>query len=201
MKKVIYLCLSSFILLGCKNSIEEIPVAAEAQANTEKAISEQQNLGNQTNVFQQDNKNTGLQLPTTTNTNVNPPHGQPGHRCDLAVGAPLPTNYDNLPKTVQETNQNTNEPITKPIVMERSSNINPPHGQPGHRCDIAVGAPLDSQPQQAKTTQPVQAAQQQVVVNPQQKVTQTAEGFSGKPNPAHGQPGHRCDIAVGETLP
>ena len=24
--------------------------------------------------------------------------------------------------------------------------MNPPHGQPGHRCDIAVGAPLDSPP-------------------------------------------------------
>ncbi len=24
--------------------------------------------------------------------------------------------------------------------------MNPPHGQPGHRCDIPVGAPLDSPP-------------------------------------------------------
>jgi len=24
--------------------------------------------------------------------------------------------------------------------------MNPPHGQPGHRCEIAVGAPLNSQP-------------------------------------------------------
>ena len=24
--------------------------------------------------------------------------------------------------------------------------MNPPHGQPNHRCDIAVGAPLDSPP-------------------------------------------------------
>jgi len=24
--------------------------------------------------------------------------------------------------------------------------LNPAHGQPGHRCDIAVGAPLNSAP-------------------------------------------------------
>ncbi len=26
----------------------------------------------------------------TTAPGMNPPHGQPGHRCDIAVGAPLP---------------------------------------------------------------------------------------------------------------
>jgi hypothetical protein len=26
--------------------------------------------------------------------------------------------------------------------------MNPSHGQPGHRCDIAVGAPLNSKPTQ-----------------------------------------------------
>lgn len=51
---------------------------------------------------------------------LNPPHGEPGHRCDIAVGQPL----NSAP--VQQTN----------------ANVNPPHGQPGHRCDLAVGAPL-----------------------------------------------------------
>lgn len=35
----------------------------------------------------------------------------------------------------------------------------------------------------------------------QQQNTQTAPGFSGKPNPPHGQPGHRCDLQVGAILP
>jgi hypothetical protein len=26
--------------------------------------------------------------------------------------------------------------------------LNPEHGKPGHRCDIAVGAPLNSKPKQ-----------------------------------------------------
>ena len=85
--------------------------------------------------------------------------------------------------------------------------LNPPHGQPGHRCDIPVGAPLNSKPAAATTAAPAQqpqVVQQQVVIDPQQaqQHTGTTEpGFSGKPNPPHGQPGHRCDIAVGATLP
>ena len=51
---------------------------------------------------------------------LNPKHGEPGHRCDIAVGAPL--NSKNDKKTTE--------------------NINPPHGQPGHRCDLPVGAAL-----------------------------------------------------------
>lgn len=54
-------------------------------------------------------------------TNLNPPHGEPGHRCDIAVGQPLPENGQ---------------------TQQASGNLNPPHGQPGHRCDIAVGEPL-----------------------------------------------------------
>lgn len=86
---------------------------------------------------------------------------------------------------------------------------NPPHGQPGHRCDIPVGAPLNSPPAQPRQQaapanqggflgggNPQAPAQQQA-----RPVQQTAPGMQGKPNPAHGQPGHRCDIAVGQPLP
>ena len=36
--------------------------------------------------------------------------------------------------------------------MQATAGLNPPHGQPGHRCEIPVGAPLDSKP--AQKTQP-----------------------------------------------
>jgi|SRR5690554_425263 len=88
--------------------------------------------------------------------------------------------------------------------------LNPPHGEPGHRCEIAVGAPLDgSAPAQLNTSvQPTNNGQgflnsgnaapaQQPAANAQT----TAPGMQGKPNPAHGQPGHRCDIQVGQPLP
>lgn len=100
--------------------------------------------------------------------------------------------------------------------------LNPPHGEPGHRCEIPVGAPLDSNPaQNTQTAVPAQQGGQapngqgflssgnnanqqpaaQPQAQPQQVAQQTAPGMKGKPNPAHGEPGHRCDIQVGQPLP
>ncbi|MCW8980745.1 MULTISPECIES: hypothetical protein [Altibacter] len=67
---------------------------------------------------------------------LNPAHGQPGHRCDLPVGAPL-----------NATNVNTTTKSQSPLLDnsgsgETTAKVNPPHGQPGHRCDIKVGDPL-----------------------------------------------------------
>lgn len=82
---------------------------------------------------------------------LNPQHGQPGHRCDIAVGAPL-----NAPATSIQPNASvTTAPATSietkkvlPEVNSSSTGLNPKHGEPGHRCDIAVGAPLNSKPTQ-----------------------------------------------------
>lgn len=80
----------------------------------------------------------------STNTSqevaLNPPHGQPGHRCDIPVGQPLTSGGNNFGSTPQ------NVQLTTPLMQENNQqgqgNINPPHGQPGHRCDIPVGQPL-----------------------------------------------------------
>lgn len=69
---------------------------------------------------------------------LNPAHGQPGHRCDLAVGAPLPATVNSTTNAVPSA---TPEPI-KPVDTKPA--LNPAHGQPGHRCDLAVGAPLST---------------------------------------------------------
>ncbi len=99
---------------------------------------------------------------------LNPPHGEPFHRCDIAVGAPLDgpsnpnaetTTTSSGPKTFFKTVQNTNPnpapsptattatptPQTTPAAQATTPKpkLNPAHGQPHHRCDIAVGAPLD----------------------------------------------------------
>ena len=112
-------------------------------------------------------------IPASTGA-LNPAHGQPGHRCDIAVGAPL----SSAPAT---TSVNT---ATAP------QKLNPAHGQPGHRCDIAVGAPLNSTPAKPATVN------SQPATNP----STTPAGVKPKVNPAHGQPFHRCDIAVGAPL-
>ncbi|MBT8276828.1 MAG: hypothetical protein KJO39_11830 [Bacteroidia bacterium] len=63
----------------------------------------------------------------------NPAHGQPGHRCDIPVGAPL-----NSPAT----NTNSGSPVNNSSSNNATGKVNPPHGQPGHRCDVKVGDPL-----------------------------------------------------------
>jgi hypothetical protein len=82
--------------------------------------------------------------PTVTAPGMNPPHGQPNHRCDIAVGAPLNSPVAAKPTTVNAQPQVTMKEI--PNTTKTAPGMNPPHGEPGHRCDIAVGAPLNSKP-------------------------------------------------------
>ena len=90
-----------------------------------------------------------------------------------------------------------------------SAGLNPAHGAPGHRCDISVGAPLNSAPTSATTpAQPVQAVTAPAITAPASKMPAITSPASSplpanpnaKLNPAHGQPGHDCAIAVGAPL-
>ena len=212
-------------LIACQNTPQEIPVAEDALANTELAEA-QRDKSKEGNPFEQMNNNTTqATLPSTpTGVTLNPPHGQPGHRCDIPVGAPLPNDGNvvaqaqsqahpvsqgdampvvsgGMPQQVVQVQQPQNQ---QSYVGPKGEKLNPPHGQPGHRCDIPVGAPLNSKPAAQPAAPQQQVTQQQIVIDPQQaqQHTGTTEpGFSGKPNPPHGQPGHRCDIAVGAILP
>lgn len=79
---------------------------------------------------------------------MNPPHGQAGHRCDIAVGAPL-NSKPAPPATTTGTTVSGQPQVTMtevPNKVKTAPGMNPPHGEPGHRCDIAVGAPLNSKP-------------------------------------------------------
>lgn len=94
----------------------------------------------------------------STPPELNPPHGQPFHRCDIPVGSPLNTAAPAKPAQVVnrtgtaptlENAARLNNPQavnpTAPTVANATSGkpkLNPPHGQPYHRCDIAVGSPL-----------------------------------------------------------
>lgn len=129
---------------------------------------------------------------------INPAHGQPGHRCDIAVGAPLPASSPVNPSALTASNPAT-QPVSVPpaaATKPAATGLNPAHGQPGHRCDIAVGAPLNSKPTTPSTTTPTTTTSTASKPSPLQPDTLFAKGL----NPAHGQPGHRCDIAVGQPL-
>lgn len=108
---------------------------------------------------------------------LNPKHGEPGHRCDIAVGAPLNTQpatstiqpaastiqpasstiQPNVPTTIPPLTASTPTSTISTVSTEAkkpttnlktvTTALNPKHGEPGHRCDLAVGAPLNTKPQ------------------------------------------------------
>jgi hypothetical protein len=140
---------------------------------------------------------------------LNPEHGKPGHRCDIPVGSPL----NSAPANANASKQQV--ALQQPVSPAKTpAGINPPHGQPGHRCDIAVGAPLNSKPappaqttvQQTQPVAPATAAKP--VTAAQQALAQSTQAPSGTllpaapkgKNPAHGQPGHKCELPVGADL-
>lgn len=101
---------------------------------------------------------TPSQAPVATKKGMNPPHGQPGHRCDIPVGAPLssppgkaqPAAGTAITQQVNPATITTTpsaQPSATPAILDPNAPVtapgmNPPHGQPGHQCGIAVGAPL-----------------------------------------------------------
>ncbi len=124
---LIVLLASAPFFISCK---DKTATAEEPVNKTQEATLEQK-------------KQTLQNVAPTTNTTsvsgdlaINPAHGQPGHRCDIPVGAPLngTSESSNSAPAINKTNQ---------VPASISGNgINPPHGQPGHRCDIKVGDPL-----------------------------------------------------------
>ncbi|HRA11423.1 MAG TPA: hypothetical protein PKX31_07105, partial [Chitinophagaceae bacterium] len=146
---------------------------------------------------------------------LNPEHGKPGHRCDLAVGAPLnstptkpqaPITTPTLTNTSDISAKNATIVTSSQPVKPAAAGMNPEHGKPGHRCDIAVGAPLDSKPAAVKPVESPVITKQEAPVTPLLPATTTPTVPTTTPvaagmNPEHGKPGHRCDIAVGAPLP
>jgi hypothetical protein len=111
-------------------------------------VAGQGNAAPQNNVVMTQNP----QVVQPTAPGMNPPHGQPNHRCDIAVGAPL--NSKPAPATTGTTG-NAQPQVTMTEVANKvktAPGMNPPHGEPNHRCDIAVGAPLNSKPAPVTTT-------------------------------------------------
>lgn len=155
--KKIFLSLSVVCLamLACNNQPEKdnslsSPSSTPTTNSPAADVAEKQTL---TNPSQPAAVNVPVKAPVSnpanTSTNVitaglNPAHGQPNHRCDIPVGAPLnspaaPANKVNpVPATAVPS---VAQPVM-PTATTGSGKINPPHGQPGHSCAIAVGAPL-----------------------------------------------------------
>ena len=110
-------------------------------------------------------------------------------------------------------NQLQPAPVTLPTAATAATKgVNPAHGQPGHDCAVAVGAPLNAASvQNPSAVAPVPAPQQNVA--PATSQPMPASPFNIKQpqlgganvkaaglNPAHGQLGHDCAVAVGQPL-
>jgi hypothetical protein len=130
-------------------------------------------------------------------------------------------------KQVQDNTIETQTPETAnpesgniPSSAEKSAQVtlNPPHGEPGHRCEIPVGAPLNSTPPANTPSQTINnsptVTAPTITNNPGAPTIENAKRLnssqsgssastqnSGRLNPPHGQPGHRCEIPVGSPLP
>lgn len=215
MKPIYYTFLAAAITItSCKNNDEEknksIPkvITPFTQQTAVAAQTNQQTAPSQHNLFHENNA-VGT---SSVAAGVNPAHGQPNHRCDIPVGAPLnsPVNGAAASQTNQVQVQPQMQTITQSVTAKTPKGMNPPHGQPNHRCDIPVGAPLNSKPAVTATTaatSPPSSGEISKNITVQQPVpallstsatnTETPEGM----NPPHGQAGHRCDIAVGAPLP
>lgn len=133
-------------ICSCKKELEpqESSVVTNPSSSGNTSISTATPSGPSANSSQ--NPSLLQQNSNQNASGMNPPHGQPGHRCDIAVGAPLnSTPNKSIPNPAVT---NSSSPV---IVKTNSSTVvtkpgmNPPHGQKGHRCEIAVGAPLNSQ--------------------------------------------------------
>ena len=158
---------------------------------------------------------TPVQTASVSGAGLNPEHGKPGHRCDLAVGAPLnstptkpqaPITTPTLTNTSDISAKNATIVTSSQPVKAAAAGMNPEHGKQGHRCDIAVGAPLDSKPAAVKPVESPVITKQEAPVTPLLPATTTPTVPTTTPvaagmNPEHGKPGHRCDIAVGAPLP
>lgn len=91
MKKSVFLLILAFaaFVIGCNSGSESTTPAATTPTETpasEQVPPAQENTGDGTSTTI-----TPEATPAPTgDAKLNPPHGEPGHRCDVAVGAPLP---------------------------------------------------------------------------------------------------------------
>ena len=129
----------------------------------------------------------GINLPT-----LNPAHGQPGHDCAVEVGAPLKSSGAAKANVITTPTVSTTPTINAQPAAKTAAGLNPPHGQPGHKCEVEVGAPLNSAPTSATPATST--------INNTPAQTPKANSGNVKLNPAHGQQGHDCAVPVGQPL-
>jgi hypothetical protein len=143
------LFVTALLFTSCKKELEPqdstnpskiVPFTEAANTSPNQSVMPAQPL-------QTPNMTTQNAAPVAVAKGMNPAHGQPNHRCDIAVGAPLNSPIVPAKTSPVVPQQNTAVPATiaapnTAVTVPTPEGMNPPHGQEKHRCDIAVGAPL-----------------------------------------------------------
>jgi hypothetical protein len=125
MKRIIYICFAGSMLLACQPAAKKSDTQFIATPNGIPAAS----------------GNTSA-TPTGVKPLNNPEHGQPFHDCALPVGAPLNSAIPNRQPAETPVPPAPFEAPAQAAPASENVKLNPPHGEPGHDCKIAVGAPL-----------------------------------------------------------
>ncbi|MCP9752914.1 hypothetical protein [Ferruginibacter sp. HRS2-29] len=156
MKKILPCAIVLFSLIACNSNQPDQDPSIRVAPSTTKTDS----VGQQTSTanpaiapVQPATAPTQVQTVQTapTTAGLNPAHGQPNHRCDIAVGAPLSTPIQTgaqPQQTIQQVPAGVKPSVSTgatPTAIPNGSTakLNPPHGEPGHDCKIPVGQPLN----------------------------------------------------------
>jgi len=157
MNKVFSFALMALFFASCQNATENETAEISSESTTETAVvpvpaEEPVTLNPVSGETTAPAAATPAAAPAAGNPQgkvaLNPEHGQPNHRCDIPVGAPLNSPAGTPPPAAAAVNpapamaqpQPSAPATAQPASGQR---LNPPHGQPGHSCDVAVGAPLN----------------------------------------------------------
>lgn len=145
MQKIFYGFLAVLVLAAC-NKKEEEETPKEVPSPIEAATA-----GADASAPLTYTTSPAQQAPAS-GVKLNPPHGEPGHLCEIAVGAPLPAEgaapapIEVTPPRPTPINPGATSVINQPLNTVVNSGpkpkFNPAHGQPWHTCDLEVGAPL-----------------------------------------------------------
>jgi len=141
----------SLILISCKKELEPqessssvVPVATASETTSTNAINNTMPSSMQQNSTGSNPAVPAKTISATIAEGMNPPHGQPNHRCDISVGAPLnappgkttaapsksaPMSVTGAPKTTYTTSEVPTVINNTPSTTAQG--MNPPHGQEG----------------------------------------------------------------------
>lgn len=185
MKLIPIIALSAFMLISCKQEVGK--EATENQVDGTETIDA--HAGHNHDGDDHTGHNHGdASGNSAEGVKLNPAHGEPGHRCEIPVGAPLDGSAAPAaipaPAPAQPSAQGGNHFLNNGGQSVANDNSNPYVVSSNNKKTELKDLPQGMQP-----------------AMPGQQAQTTAPGMQGKPNPAHGQPGHRCDVQVGQPLP